>query len=536
MNVDDLSRHLSNIWETPTAERDKAMELLSRIFNKILSNLSEAKYRDLNFHKIRKKFDNCRDGFYLLYLSGFKQSLNGERLQWEYNNHNLNLLKHVNHSLQQKLSEEQTKRCPNNHKLIRFRTPMSDMPESTYKCDKCAEKCPKNSLIYGCDVCNYDLCGICFGTGDNNEQIAIFIKQLIQFQINNTVQVRNNLFNKIDTKNMKEFKKLDEQYKKPIKCEKIDSLYLMNSNRTTNYGHRNRNPKINNTKSGTFDEEIINNIISLGTATREECIMASQMTDDYKDANAVYETLLTLERKCTLNTCPSLKALVIVLQKYHNLIIQNKKQLIVSEKFMDNTSILNDFHHLLRDHGHQFQEIYKLFLSKCNNSKQCKLSECVMRRRNYRDRLRLNDTELKQMYFNTNNIKDVVSQQILDTIHSHYFHSFDAGYKLSTQQKLQIEQMMDNNDEKDGADDGENILIHDRVISSIHEIINKNKCNSINSSKYVTELHSAIDLKFSFGVKYFYWDYYKNNTESVDPAIYDMHDLLQGIDDTNPGY
>ena len=100
-----LTRRLSDLWNIEQTERDKAIKLVSKIFNKILATPSNAKLGDLNYHKIRTKFEKCRPGFYILYEAGFKQSTNGLRLQWTYNNENYALLKHTNDALQQKIKD-----------------------------------------------------------------------------------------------------------------------------------------------------------------------------------------------------------------------------------------------------------------------------------------------------------------------------------------------------------------------------------------------------------------------------------------------
>ena len=100
-----LSHHLSDLWCVDETERNKAIKLLFKIFNKILSNLNEPKFRDLNYNKIRAKFNHARPGYYILFDAGFKQSMNGTRLQFAYNDNNLVLLNKVNDALQQRLNE-----------------------------------------------------------------------------------------------------------------------------------------------------------------------------------------------------------------------------------------------------------------------------------------------------------------------------------------------------------------------------------------------------------------------------------------------
>ena len=104
-----LGRRLDDLFDVEQTERDKAIKLISKILNKILSNPTEQKFGDLNYAKIRSKFEKCRPGFYLLYEAGFKQSMDGTRLKWTYDTDNYILLKSVNDGLLQKVKEPHKK-------------------------------------------------------------------------------------------------------------------------------------------------------------------------------------------------------------------------------------------------------------------------------------------------------------------------------------------------------------------------------------------------------------------------------------------
>ena len=49
-----------------------------------------------------------------------------------------------------------TKKCLNNHGLIRF-----NVPNSKYFCDICVKQQQTTSVMYGCDECDYDICVSC---------------------------------------------------------------------------------------------------------------------------------------------------------------------------------------------------------------------------------------------------------------------------------------------------------------------------------------------------------------------------------------
>eukprot|EP01084_Bolivina_argentea_P211768 360144_1 len=127
-----------------------------------------------------------------------------------------------------------------------------------------------------------------------------------------------------------------------------------------------------------------------------------------------------------------------------------------------NKEIIDNKSYIISDH--EFEEAHNILVEKCNNGTLCPLSNCLMRRRNFRDRdrLRSNDRDLNKMYFSPNDMDDVINQQILDTIHCHYFHSFDAGYKLSQQQKIEIEEMTK-------TDEKRNNMTDDKIAAAIYK-------------------------------------------------------------------
>merc|ERR1711964_626914 len=55
--------------------------------------------------------------------------------------------------------------CPGKHHLTLFNT-----SDSKYYCDKCKTKKNKNSKMYGCEICGYDLCVSCFGCDGAKEK------------------------------------------------------------------------------------------------------------------------------------------------------------------------------------------------------------------------------------------------------------------------------------------------------------------------------------------------------------------------------
>eukprot|EP01084_Bolivina_argentea_P030762 56945_1 len=98
---------IEQLWQLPESQRNKGTRLLCKIFTNLLDNLTESeKYGNLNLRKIRGKLIKCKPAFQLLLAVGFKQSTNGERLIWQYNNDSLMLLKNAYTELKAKVENK----------------------------------------------------------------------------------------------------------------------------------------------------------------------------------------------------------------------------------------------------------------------------------------------------------------------------------------------------------------------------------------------------------------------------------------------
>eukprot|EP01084_Bolivina_argentea_P252505 423846_1 len=312
-------------------------------------------------------------------------------------------------------------------------------------------------------------------------------------------------------------------------------------------------------KKEQYNEKVIKHLMSLGIASRDECIQASSKTDDYKNANAVFETLehmmnkenvdntqqsnFNLKNNCELQQCESLQFLVSVLTSYHMFINDHEeKQNVTAFNNQHITKILNAFHHLLNMHQVEFEDIYDKLIAQCNNTKICKSSNCLMLKRNHRDRAGLaqNDAVLKEKYFNSTTMKDTAMQQFLDTIHCHYFHSFDSGYRLSKTDKNHVQHMVNSDDSKQ-----DEIMYYatDKMVKAIkhyHKIMKKQNYRNTCSTKFSTTINEA-EIKYSFGIKYFYWPYYKYQAydQLYDPLTTERvgrHFGTKDPDPANDGY
>ena len=97
------------------------------------------------------------------------------------------------------------------------------------------------------------------------------------------------MFDKTDKENRKQFHELFNDFN-DNEISMIDSSHLLNP-------HRTRDPNNQKQIRCIYDEEVVNNLVSLGVASRDQCIRASENTMDYKNPNAVLETIEQMNDK-----------------------------------------------------------------------------------------------------------------------------------------------------------------------------------------------------------------------------------------------
>eukprot|EP01084_Bolivina_argentea_P151866 265022_1 len=117
-----------------------------------------------------------------------------------------------------------------------------------------------------------------------------------------------------------------------------------------------------------------------------------------------------------------------------------------------------------------------------------------------------NDKLLSKM-FPSNDINDITMKQLLDSIHCHYFHSFDIGLKLTNVEKSNVI-----NAEIKTNDPIDQCMDYDVFVSRINNIT-QSKCNTYRNigefnrlntpnSKYADTLQM-----YDYGVRFYYWSY-----------------------------
>eukprot|EP01084_Bolivina_argentea_P183341 316391_1 len=227
-----------------------------------------------------------------------------------------------------------------------------------------------------------------------------------------------------------------------------------------------------------------------------------------------------MNRKCEVKECNGVLTISQVLKKYQlylkqklNILAENSNsqspdiENIFGEDFHE-FNLLNQFNHLLTSHDDQLEEIYNIILQHCE---KCDLSQCLMMKRNHRDRAVLIDDnhKLNELYFNDN----ITMQQLIDRIHCHIFHTFDIGFKMMQQEKNNILEY------KYNVPDDEDQLLYDVNITQLSNLLKMkqdkyknvqgldrlNNHNDNNKFMLLPQENEQKTSEYSYGIRYFYW-------------------------------
>eukprot|EP01084_Bolivina_argentea_P061782 112941_1 len=143
---------------------------------------------------------------------------------------------------------------------------------------------------------------------------------------------------------------------------------------------------------------------------------------------------------CDVKKCPHLYRICIILNAYHQCCSANKQiythvfKQVYNEKNLE-TQLLNDYNHILEKHNDDhFETIYEHVKRETNNNMECNLPNCLLFFRNRRDtsdEKMCNDLYTVNNTNNTDSCREIVQQQLLDRVHSLFFHSYDIGYKIN---------------------------------------------------------------------------------------------------------
>eukprot|EP01084_Bolivina_argentea_P277853 474514_1 len=244
---------------------------------------------------------------------------------------------------------------------------------------------------------------------------------------------------------------------------------------------------------------------------------------------------------CKLKQCLSVNRLNDILKSYHIFIAnqlnnsQKRKYISMDNIYPNNYTdidLMNDYNHLIIFHStnDQFENVYHRFILGANNDSICSLTDCIMMQRNHRDRLK---SVLTQLYIDTEQ-HNIIRQQLLDRIHSYYFHTFDIGYKLTRNDRQNIlsqQRKYSDDDSKINNDmlDINVVKIQNHIqkrqseckkmygLERIHSNVNHKFLWKIENNDVKTR--DSCDNYYSYGYRYYYWKSYKNINETFDPSF-----------------
>eukprot|EP01084_Bolivina_argentea_P262995 444985_1 len=208
------------------------------------------------------------------------------------------------------------------------------------------------------------------------------------------------------------------------------------------------------------------------------------------------------KQQCYKNVCEPMNRFLQSMQYYQK---HNDQMLLESSFFENIETLLNDYIHLLHRHNDDdhFSTIF-------NSLGDCNIDNCMMFKRNYRNR---NDEQQANLRINNSIVtQDIVYCQILDKMHCCFYHCYDIGNRLTSNDIKMI-----NNEKIKSA--GKNELMSISQINLLGEKHKKcctkyNEINPVLNTKYNQLLlvenekkeDTDTDVLFGFGYEFSYAD------------------------------
>eukprot|EP01084_Bolivina_argentea_P189769 326278_1 len=441
---------------------EKDAKFLLKIFNKIIYNPNNKKYQNLNGEKVINTCSNNILCMQILLDAGFKEQQKDKRLIFDPNK--LDTLKAMYAKLKQRFDNSFPEK-QNNEEQKQFTT--------------------------------------------NNDSSTLMSKL---DEINSMIQ------------NNPEFRSL-------IVNSSIDPLQTRMKLNPNDPATRKLVEAVSNQLFNTPQDHVVNKILkNAGQSPNQGIMQEIRMNTMYKDVDPTrkpsalqLDTLLAKIPQMNLMNAGNVEILKDIHQTINDVIDvplnenQNIKHIYHDD--YDNSSLLNDFHHLLFNHDNQLEDIY----DNLTQFQKCNASNCFIMRRNYRNRERNNGIRLRKMYFNLDDKYDLVQQQLLDKIHCYFYHSLDTGYRLSKDELSLLRKNIQTFKDDDSMQVNNAV---DKVFQNLALICNQKKNNlqhflKTDKNKFVSQFDSPQKrIEYSNGVRYFYWPYYKNKTALNDGATW----------------
>ena len=207
---------------------------------------------------------------------------------------------------------------------------------------------------------------------------------------------------------------------------------------------------------------------------------------------SIFKNDSQINKQCNkYESCICVLRLLSSLKYYATLNVSQKKE--DQDIFMNfikevyTQTILDDYQHLCKCHGHELEDILSFGINKFDLA-PCNIDECAYSDRRYRVN-NGNNNNSKDTNFDDHDLYFYID--IMDSFHFHLYHLYDVGLRVSTKEAID-----DEKDEEIKSDDP----YFDAVLSRNHkEISNKRKSAtrferiSNNSSKFTIKTDSKVD-------------------------------------------
>jgi len=79
--LEEAKKQINLLWKCKKEDLDKAVKWLKKIMGNILRDPNNPKFQSINFSKMMKLFRNARPGLHILFSAGFKQTVDGSKIQ-----------------------------------------------------------------------------------------------------------------------------------------------------------------------------------------------------------------------------------------------------------------------------------------------------------------------------------------------------------------------------------------------------------------------------------------------------------------------
>eukprot|EP01084_Bolivina_argentea_P053396 98008_1 len=281
-------------------------------------------------------------------------------------------------------------------------------------------------------------------------------------------------------------------------------------------------------ESSTYTDTKVTNVVN----DRQKLKQTKQQNNTIKETNTTQIQYISVD---ILNKCKSIQSICNVLQYYETLNNKHKndEDKICEEliKYIDDNkesqNIINDYHYILthylnKSNPYINEANFEYINTLITQSIHCKLSDCKLYKRNRRD--------IADKTSNKNNAKAKVLfyVNLLDNIHSYFVHSYDNGCRIRYNQNSN--ENSNDVDKKENKEEQKTYLLdkemeklkqaqklqrsksmHSKAATTYDRIVNNKFFTNMNDTQKDEKTETLGE--YSFGQRYYYWEYYKHNVE-----------------------